>query len=257
MGSRRADVMVTRYASGEHHPPHCDRRPRISVVLSGGLVEEALERTVEIGPLDIAIKSERVRHEDWFGRKGALITSAALDPDVFRGAAKHDRAVQWAWVRHQHANKLAVALLCALHARDYDDIENTALDLMASELAHASDRLHAKSPARELSRIRERLRDDVGADLSVAALARQIGVHPVHLARAYKRAYAVSIQTDRQIQRIRRGSDMLATTDQSISAIAQELGFYDQSHFTRTFKLYTAMTPARYRSQVAELVSQR
>jgi AraC-like DNA-binding protein len=36
--------------------------------------------------------------------------------------------------------------------------------------------------------------------------------------------------------------------NQSLSEIAFDLGFYDQAHFTRTFKRFAGMTPKEYQN---------
>ena len=40
---------------------------------------------------------------------------------------------------------------------------------------------------------------------------------------------------------------MLINTHYSISEIAYRTGFYDKSHFTKTFELETGISPAHYR----------
>ncbi len=50
-------------------------------------------------------------------------------------------------------------------------------------------------------------------------------------------------------QRIRAACQELIATDRPAGAIALDCGFYDQSAFTRAFRLQTGMTPARYRQQ--------
>ncbi len=46
---------------------------------------------------------------------------------------------------------------------------------------------------------------------------------------------------------------LLASTDTSISEIAQEAGFCDQSYFTAVFRRFSQMTPRRWRSEHADL----
>lgn len=53
-----------------------------------------------------------------------------------------------------------------------------------------------------------------------------------------------------QKMRVRKASDLLCTTDLSISSIAQECGFFDNSHLTSTFKSETGKTPSEFRKEV-------
>ena len=41
----------------------------------------------------------------------------------------------------------------------------------------------------------------------------------------------------------------LERSDQAVGAIALDLGFYDQSHFTRVFRRATGLTPLAYRQR--------
>ena len=47
--------------------------------------------------------------------------------------------------------------------------------------------------------------------------------------------------------RINAAKTLLSTTDRKISDIAADTGFFDHSHFIRTFRKATGKTPARYR----------
>lgn len=49
--------------------------------------------------------------------------------------------------------------------------------------------------------------------------------------------------------RINAAKTLLETTDKPIVDIATETGFFDQSHFIKTFKKLTGLTPAKYRKR--------
>jgi AraC family transcriptional regulator len=51
--------------------------------------------------------------------------------------------------------------------------------------------------------------------------------------------------------RVRAAAGMLANSDLSLSAVAVDLGFYDQSHFTRIFRQFTGATPGTFRAEYA------
>ena len=82
--------------------------------------------------------------------------------------------------------------------------------------------------------------------LALGELAREVGIHPVHLARAFRRHYGCTVgdlQRELRVElareRIRAGA--------ALADVASEAGFADQSHLTRTFRIITGMTPAEYR----------
>jgi len=50
---------------------------------------------------------------------------------------------------------------------------------------------------------------------------------------------------------VRAAAAMLANSDLPLSAVAVDLGFYDQSHFTRIFRQLTGATPGTFRNEYA------
>lgn len=50
--------------------------------------------------------------------------------------------------------------------------------------------------------------------------------------------------------RIEAAKEKLANEDKAISQIAAECGFYDTSHFSRTFKQHTKVTPTQFRKSI-------
>jgi methylphosphotriester-DNA--protein-cysteine methyltransferase len=51
--------------------------------------------------------------------------------------------------------------------------------------------------------------------------------------------------------RIERAQELLATHVVSLTQIATDVGFADQSHFTRVFKQFVGVTPRAYRRECA------
>jgi AraC family transcriptional regulator len=96
-------------------------------------------------------------------------------------------------------------------------------------------------------RIIELLHFEFSRDMCISELAREAGVHPVHLARVFRRLTQQTPGEWLQRRRIRSACEKLLDPDQGIAAVAAESGFADQSHLTRTFKRYTGMTPAQFR----------
>ncbi|HYD36730.1 MAG TPA: AraC family transcriptional regulator [Allosphingosinicella sp.] len=82
---------------------------------------------------------------------------------------------------------------------------------------------------------------------SVNALASDFGVSPQHLCRAFKALLGVTIGQYSLLLRLDYARGLLWGTGHSISQIAAETGFSDQSHLTRTLARHSERTPSRMR----------
>ena len=56
--------------------------------------------------------------------------------------------------------------------------------------------------------------------------------------------------------RINNAKVLLKTTDKRISDIAVQIGFFDHSHFIRTFKKIVGATPAEYRKSTLAITAE-
>jgi YesN/AraC family two-component response regulator len=91
--------------------------------------------------------------------------------------------------------------------------------------------IHARYSA---SISREEIADHIGisADYLTDCFRQELGITPITYIRRY---------------RIRQACELLRNSDQSITEIAQLVGFSDGSHFTRTFQREMKVTPRTYR----------
>jgi AraC family transcriptional regulator len=100
-------------------------------------------------------------------------------------------------------------------------------------------------------RVKDRLHEGFRDPLRMADLARDAGVHPVHLARVFRKIERQTPGEYQQRLQVRAACELLRTPEWPLAAIAAECGFADQSHFTRLFRRMTGTTPARFRQAVA------
>ena len=110
----------------------------------------------------------------------------------------------------------------------------------------------ARGLSRErLRRVLDHIEAHLGDDLSLAELAGVACLSPFHFSRCFKRSLGVGPQRYVARRRIDRARDLIRRTDQPLAAIAQALGFADQSHFTQAFRRETGATPAHFRAAAA------
>jgi AraC-like DNA-binding protein len=89
---------------------------------------------------------------------------------------------------------------------------------------------------------------DIQADRGLRELARAIGVSPYHLSRSFRRATGMTLTRYRRQLRIKHALQRLAEGDNDLARLAADLGFSDQSHFTRVTRLEAGGTPGQLRA---------
>ncbi len=84
--------------------------------------------------------------------------------------------------------------------------------------------------------------------LRLTGLAAELGVHPAHLSRMFRRALGVTLSSYVLRRRVDLVCAALASDrEASLARLAQETGFADQSHLCRSFLRVTGLTPGAWR----------
>jgi len=118
---------------------------------------------------------------------------------------------------------------------------------MLAEVSRCQVKVSNSQPPRWLGQALDLLREQYSEPLTVGHIATSVGVHPVYLARGFRRFCRCTIGEYIRQLRIEHACRELCSSDISLAAIASDAGFSDQSHFSRTFKRFMDMTPAQYR----------
>ncbi len=103
-----------------------------------------------------------------------------------------------------------------------------------------------------LEKARQMAHDRFTERLTLAEIARAVGVHPVHLAREFSRHYRCTVGELIRELRIEYACREISHEGRSLADIALAAGFSDQSNFSRTFKKVTGFTPHRYQRMVCQ-----
>jgi AraC family transcriptional regulator len=125
-------------------------------------------------------------------------------------------------------------------------IEGLLLESVATLARGSSDQSRCRLPP-WLIRAREILHASFCESLSLRDIAREVKIHPVHLARTFRRHFERTIGDYLQELRVRHACQQLLTSDLPISEIALASGFYDQSHLSRVVRRLTGQAPAALR----------
>src|SRR5262249_59558331 len=103
------------------------------------------------------------------------------------------------------------------------------------------------APPRWLASVTEFLQANYKANPTLISIGREVGAHPVHVAQVFRRFQGCTIGEYMRKMRVDFACRELACGDAPLARIAAAPGFADQSHFSRTFKALTRMSPSQYR----------
>jgi AraC family transcriptional regulator len=237
-------MRIIRYLSGASEDRHAHDVGSVTLVLKG-VVDEYADQTHARGtPLSIVVKPPGVPHANEYGLDGVVTFQIALSRKRWAGLG------HWRWI---HDTRASGALLRLLHGSWRGPGRDVARDELLEE-ALAALRPGPSGPLRTppnwLLRVRDALDEE---SRTVAGLAAEAGVHPVHLAREFRRHFGRAPSEYRRTARIRRAARSLSEGRSSLAETTHMAGFSDQAHMNREIRSAIGLTPATYRALISSL----
>jgi len=247
-----------------HHPSliyHLTRPTEVTRKIEGSRPEKML-----IGPRRICLTpGEAVTHWRHFGHPEILqvylrqsIFTSAVSEMYGCDASGAEMTPRFA-IQDPLLEQLALTIVSALRDGTAEDglYIDTLAQMMAVHLARAhSTRSRPLRPARmeqlsswRIRRLIEYIEQHLDGDLSLEAMAAEVDISPLYLARAFKSAVGQSPHQYVLSRRLERAKALLRNTDAPVVEVALSAGFSSQSHLSHWFLRYLGVSPAAYRRQ--------
>lgn len=247
-----ADGLISATSVNDYQPGtvlarHAHELPTVSVVARGWQLERIGSITRRRDPLSAIYKPGGFEHDNRIGGDATRALFVELGPAsveevaIALGDRPRDDAGQPAGLR------VAAANLCRATLLEPADLPEAVL-LILAELT---------GPSRErrvppwLSACRDQVLDQYAAPPSLSALAVNHGVHPVHVAQAFRRHFGYTVGDLVRRRRIDRSLELMTTTTAPLAEIAAVVGFSDQSHMSRVFRRMVGVAPGLFRRSLA------
>lgn len=231
-------------------PRHCHEMAYFSLVLSGAYEEQYSQKQVRhCDSENVLYHPAGEAHSDAFGNRGGAIFSIELAPRWTSTLREYElQAEESLALPYRQVSWLARRAYQAFI--DSDLRSALLLEAMAVELLYQLPWKHSaqdeSGTPRWLKDVVEILHAEFCQPFSLTAIAQRVGAHPVHLARAFRRCHRMTVGQYVRRLRVDYAMNALAGGD-SLSGIAAQAGFSDQSHLGRVFKAATGMTPRQFR----------
>ncbi|MEO0571906.1 MAG: helix-turn-helix transcriptional regulator [Bacteroidota bacterium] len=136
-----------------------------------------------------------------------------------------------------------------------DSFSTLTIELLTVQIADALSQLKDKSRTPNtpawIEHLKELLHYETST-LNLNDLSQQLGVHPVHISRAAPKYLSVNLGEYIRQQKLKKAIPLLLKSDHSLTAIAYEAGFSDQSHFNKVFKSHFNVNPSHFRKSFSK-----
>ncbi|WP_459210890.1 AraC family transcriptional regulator [Aquimarina rhabdastrellae] len=158
-------------------------------------------------------------------------------------------------IRDTYVEKHLINLHTVLRNNTFDCIQKqnylyeVLVYLIKNHTISHQDIIREHKDRKTLNKVEEYLHDNYTKKIELKELAEIAELSPYHLNRMFAKAngipphqYLINLRLNKARKLLKR---MKTSTE-----IAYEVGFYDQSHFIRNFKLFLGITPKQYQKQI-------
>jgi AraC family transcriptional regulator len=241
----------TAYAPNFETPIHSHERACFCLVLRGGYVESYGKTALDCKPASLLFRPPEEPHSDHFHNARSDCFLIEVESGWLDCLREHAATFN-SPTTTQASSAAWLALRAYEEFNHLDEVSPLAVQgltlAIAAELAREPIKIATNTPPRWLRQMKEILHAHFSENLTLACLSEMVGVHPVYLAAAYRKCYRCTIGDYVRQLRVEYACRELLSSDIPLVEIALSAGFSSQSHFSRTFKQFTGMSPAQYRA---------
>jgi AraC family transcriptional regulator len=237
---------VTEYRGGLALPNHRHEHAKMSTAIRGGYTESfAGAGRFECDGRTLLMKPPDVGHTDHY-LANTLCLTVDLAPhalDLVRSFSPLFGKVKETRLRSPIIPRIMSEL------QSPDSVSGLVLEALALELISVVARRDTprSDSATVFARACEFLDAHLASPLRMADVANAAHTHPAQLARVFRTHAACSPGQWLRARRVEIAKTLLRGGEAPIAAIALQLGYYDQSHFTNAFRREVGVAPAEFR----------
>ena len=225
---------------------HFHQNPHYSHILSGGSKE------IREGEIQVQTQGDGlyyfpgIPHQNIQYLAGTRIFNLEMDKDFF---IKHELMIPAeAQMFSDRLKANTTGLLAILKEHRLDEQHSgLAIEHLCVKLVAAASE-HIKHYPEWTRKIVDVLNYNLNANLSLVQLAHAVQIHPVTLSKYFSKYFNCTLGEYIRKLKVDKALKMIRTGNFTLTEITYACGFADQSHFTKSFLLFTGMLPKYYRN---------
>lgn len=228
-----------------HDAPHVHENPIISFILEGESYERINRATNQRRAGDIRFYGAGDLHQVKINKFPSRNINFELENEFLRRNDFSEGKINASIETNQFAKHLFLRIY-----REFlknDNLTDASIQILLFDLIGAKNQNENRKKPQWVEKIYDLLNDRWNENLSLREMALAVNVHPVTISKYFTLYFACTLGEYLRRLRIEKSVSMIKNSALSLTEIASNCGFSDQSHFTRNFKNFTGFLPKDFK----------
>nr|WP_299381906.1 helix-turn-helix transcriptional regulator [Allomuricauda sp.] len=245
MENDHVKLCITTYDKETHIESHHHENAYLSLLFAGSYWERNAHATQRIEAGEVLFRPHGYDHQNSFEAVEGKCFNIEFKPNWFeiKGNALPSHLLQSKIKANGHPSLYKLLY----HLKTGSIHMDVALEYIYDWYGGISVQKPLVGNVRWVKDVTSILQDELSKFHSLQSLSERVFVHPVYLARAFKEKKGRTIGEYQLEIKMNRALQLLLRQNKSVGEVAFETGFYDDSHFIRSFKSYYGLPPSKFK----------
>lgn len=234
----------THFEMGNSNLLHYHDEPHLTFILNGGVTDKRKNLETERFSSELMFFHAGEPHQTISRSFPTKYVSFQFETNYHKKNPNLEAELQ-ASVKSNPNAKLSM-LKIYKELKKKDEFTESSVEMLLLGLLNGKN-LDSNSRPNWLNKIVEILNDNWNEEISLGELAFAAGVHPKTISKYFPKYFSCTLGEYRRRIKIEKSLTLIKKSNFSLTEIALNCGFYDQSHFTETFKQMTGFLPKQFR----------
>jgi AraC-like DNA-binding protein len=238
------NISLTNHSAESQISLHSHAKPYLCLLASGAYNEKSHSTDI-ITHGEVVYRTSNYEHSNTFSETGGVCLNIEMN-DHEQFMALNELQLP----RKELKQKGTIEIYKVLYALK-EGLSNDVLNIYCYEsVISVINEFKGVGDLKWVKRVKERIDDAPLATISLNQLSLEFSLHPNYIVRKFKEVTGIRLSEYLTKIRLEHSIKNLLVSDESLTSIALENGFYDQSHFNRNFKKYMEITPKHFRKMI-------
>lgn len=238
------NISITKPPAQSEISTHSHAKPYLCLLASGVYNEKSNTSNI-ITAGDVIYRTANYEHANHFSNEDSICLNIEIDNEA-SFMIQNDIKLPLAESKQKSSLETYKVLFAVKNGLSNDLLNIYCYESMLSHV----DGMMVKGDRNWIKQVKEYINDNPLSPISLQKLSHLFGLHPNYIVRKFKEVTGIKLSDYLTKIRLEYSISNLILTEDSLTNVALNSGFYDQSHFNRNFKKYIETTPMVFRKVI-------